>query len=188
MSVLEGCNVGRGCLGSLLLHGVATNMSKKNISISAPLSYSGTILPGIIPHFSYNGRDRKLDYDKQTSDFSWSTTTFFNFKVGDSPTMVETCHKEITKAIKKIHSERKRRKCKPMNSVSAHNLSTIQAEANALLEIEDSDVNSQTRYDIFSMIDKLRRDKDAFFNDCQRERFSSRKKHRDRIKRRRGRR
>lgn len=70
-----GCNVGRGCSGDMLFYKTAQSLLRNGGTITGNTFYSSTFLPGIIPHFSLNGKGRKLTYtpSKSPAD-SWTQT------------------------------------------------------------------------------------------------------------------
>jgi len=60
-----GCSVGRGCSGDMLLYQTAKTFLKKGGTVTAPTWYSSSVVPGVIPSFSLNGKSRKLEYSPQ---------------------------------------------------------------------------------------------------------------------------
>ena len=130
-----GCNIALGCIGDMFMHNLAKDLfSERKGRINAPTFYATTILPGIIPHFSLNGRSRELEYDPlRRPPESWNLT---GLAISDGGTMTENCRDEITDLIKDIKSARKKaeRKCKSsiFKRLGKEKLSYYQSFANGL--------------------------------------------------------
>lgn len=69
------CNIGRGCSGDMLFFKTAQSLLPNGGTVTGSTFYSSTFLPGVIPHFSLNGKGRKLTYtpSKSPAD-SWTQT------------------------------------------------------------------------------------------------------------------
>jgi hypothetical protein len=58
-----GCNVGKGCLGDMLLYQTAHTLLPNGGIVTAPTFYTSSPFPGILPHVSLNGKYRQLSFN-----------------------------------------------------------------------------------------------------------------------------
>lgn len=133
--LIEGCNVGKGCKGDMLLKSMAENLfSTQAGSIRAPTFYASSILPGIIPHFSLNGKFRKVDFDP-TSGLNWSHT---GLALGEDLSAADSCKKEILDLVSEVNLARaraERKNCAPTTfHMGEDALTEYQSLANGLAE------------------------------------------------------
>ena len=137
-----GCNIASGCVGDMFMHNLAKDLfGERKGRINGPTFYASTFLPGVIPHFSLNGRSRELEYDPlRRPPESWSLT---GIAISDGGTMTENCRDEITDLIKDVNSARKRvekRKCKSSTfHLREEKLSYYQSLANGLPDNQSVD-------------------------------------------------
>lgn len=95
-----GCNVGKGCVGDMLLYQTAKNLlSVSGGSVKAATTYSIGI-PPILPTVSMNGKHRKLIYDpKKTPSDKWKMT---GLAISDRGSINERCSNEMNELIEEF--------------------------------------------------------------------------------------
>lgn len=88
-----GCNVGRGCKGDMLFLKAAQNLLPKGGTITGNTFYASSFFPWAIPHFSLNGKGRKLTYKpNQKPADSWTQT---GLAISDGGNINQRCAKEL---------------------------------------------------------------------------------------------
>ncbi len=142
---MVGCNVASGCVGDMFMHGLAEDLFSKNKGrINAPTFYASTVVPGVIPMFSLNGRSRDLQYDpKKRPPSTWGLT---GLAIGSGGTMADHCKSEITELIDDVNSARKRaerRRCEASTfHIGERKLSEYQTLANGLSDSQSWDYSN----------------------------------------------
>lgn len=97
-----GCLVGKGCSGDMLLFQTAKSLLSVNGgSVAAPTALS-VGFPGIIPHFSLNGKYRKINYDPKKSP--GDTWTQSGIAISDGGTINERCSIELNNLFEELDS------------------------------------------------------------------------------------
>ncbi|MFZ3229417.1 MAG: DUF4347 domain-containing protein [Pseudobdellovibrio sp.] len=101
-----GCNVGRGCSGDMLMYQAAKSLLGNGGTVTAPTFYASSFLAGIIPHFSLNGKSRKLFYtpSKNPPD-SWTLT---GLAISNGGTMNDRCSSELGDLMSNLDSVQKK--------------------------------------------------------------------------------
>jgi len=121
-----GCSVGQGCSGDMLLYQMAKSFLQKGGTVKAPSWYSSTVLPGIIPSFSLNGKSRKISYNPQARPpDSWTQT---GLAITNGGTINDRCSGEMSDLLENLESAKskaQRRSCSSgTNYISNENLSS----------------------------------------------------------------
>jgi len=98
----DGCNVGKGCVGDMLLFQTAKNLLSINGgSVRAATTYTFTV-PVILPHMSLNGKHRKINYNPtKTPSDSWTQT---GLTTSEGGSINEVCSNEMDELIEEFKS------------------------------------------------------------------------------------
>jgi hypothetical protein len=98
----KGCNVGKGCIGDLFFHAVASTLLTKGGIVTGPTDYYDTELCFI--GFSVNGKSRKLTYNPSDKGlpYKWEIT---GLAISNGDSGPKHCANEINESLKKIQTD-----------------------------------------------------------------------------------
>lgn len=107
-----GCLVGRGCSGDMLFYQTAKSLLPNGGTVTGSTFYNTTFLPGVIPHFSLNGRGRKLIYSPSNRPpDSWQMT---GLAISNGGSINDRCAndlKDLLDDLEKAKTSAKKRQC-----------------------------------------------------------------------------
>ncbi len=155
------CSVGQGCSGDMLLYQTAKALLPKGGSVKAPSWYSSTVIPGVVPSFSLNGKSRKIIYDpaKRPAD-SWTQTGLAITNGGD---INERCSENVKSLIEdysNLKTSARKKQCSTSNDyVSSDRLESYKQMQSRLSTKPPpylQSANSDVWYDLSSALSTLK--------------------------------
>lgn len=157
----SGCNIGRGCSGDMLFYKTATSLLSKGGNIYGQTFYSSTFLPGIIPHFSLNGKYRTLNYSPNSKPPDrWSQS---GLAVSDGGDINERCSENLKELIDDYSNAKvsaRKKSCSLSNDyVSTERLDSYKAIQTKLTRRPPpflEAANPSAWYDLSSALDSLK--------------------------------
>lgn len=93
-----GCSVGKSCAGDMLLYQTAKALLAKGGTVTAPTTAASTLIPGITPVLSLNGKTRVLNYQPgKKPHVVWA---FSGLTMSGHITMNQRCSEELLDLMK----------------------------------------------------------------------------------------